>query len=100
MKTAEAYLREGADLYEERSAIYGNNWLLIGKMLEALFPEGVTLKTADDWNRMHLFIQMMTKVTRYSACWKEGGHVDSSLDLTVYTSMLHALDQIIKEMKK
>lgn len=59
----------------------------------ALFPDGLTLKTADDWNRAHLFLLGVVKQSRYAVNFEKGGHRDSARDLTVYSAMLEAVDE-------
>lgn len=95
-KTAADVLDEGAKTYRERNAIYGDNYLKVGAVMEALFPEGVFIKTADDWNRLHIFILGIVKQTRYIENWHKGGHADSTLDNTVYSAMLHQIDEDIR----
>lgn len=97
MKNAAEFLREGAKTFDERNAIYGNNYLNVGKALEALFPEGLALKTADDWNRIHIFMLGIVKQSRYANNFCKGGHPDSSHDNTVYSAMLESIDADIAE---
>lgn len=93
---AHQILREAAKTYEERNAIYGDNYLRVGKVMEAHFPEGVTIKTADDWNRLHIFLLGVVKDTRYITNWYKGGHQDSTRDKTVYGGMMEEIDMEIE----
>lgn len=85
-------LAEAAQTYAERHAVYGDNYKLVGNVLAALFPEGLRLVTADDWNRAHIFMLMIVKQTRYVQNWDRGGHQDSIRDNTVYSAMLEEID--------
>jgi hypothetical protein len=78
-----------ADTYRERSKQYGNNWRKIGAVMVALYPTGLTLETEDDFNKFHLFLLSMVKLTRLS----ESGlsHQDSAHDNAVYSAMLESL---------
>jgi len=78
-----------ADTYRERSKQYGNNWRKIGAVMVALYPTGLTLETEDDFNKFHLFLLSMVKLTRLS----ESGlsHKDSAHDNAVYSAMLESL---------
>jgi hypothetical protein len=78
-----------ADTYRERSKQYGNNWRKIGAVMMALYPTGLTLETEDDFNKFHLFLLSMVKLTRLS----ESGlsHQDSAHDNAVYSAMLESL---------
>jgi hypothetical protein len=90
-------LQQAAELFKERSAQYGDNYLKIGSVLQALFPDGMRIATADadvrhEWNRAHLFMMILVKVTRYAENWDKGGHQDSLRDLAVYAAMLESVD--------
>jgi hypothetical protein len=86
------FLAEGAETYRERAAAYGDNWRRVGPVMAALRPQGFDLKTEEDHNRFHILMLAIVKVTRYVENWDKGGHEDSTLDLSVYAAMLHAID--------
>lgn len=90
-KSVPEMLREGAATYEERNKIYGSNYKKFGVAFAPLLA-GITLNTATDVNRMGVLIQMLSKISRYVENWAKGGHDDSLLDLSVYTTMLRELD--------
>jgi hypothetical protein len=92
MKKVPEILREGADTYEERNKVYGDNYKRHGAVMAALFPNGADLQTTDDHNRFGVLTQMVAKLGRYCENWSRGGHPDSTHDLVVYTGMLHELD--------
>lgn len=96
MKTAAEFLREGAQTFEDRNKVYGNNYLNVGGAMAALFPDGVTLKTADDHNRFHIFMLGIVKLSRYCNNWSNNGHADSIHDNTVYSAMLESIDEEIR----
>jgi hypothetical protein len=86
MKNAGEILTDQLKTFDERGAIYGDNYLRIGPVMAALFPNGCTLTTADDWNRMHLFMMTMVKATRLAVT--DLKHFDSAYDAGVYYAML------------
>lgn len=86
-------LRAAAATYEQRNALYGDSYKNFGKVMSALFPNGLALETLDDWNRMGVFNMIVSKVTRYAANLSAGGHSDSAHDLSVYAAMLEELTQ-------
>lgn len=92
MKTADQFLTEAAETFKARNAVYGNNYLNVGGAMASLFPKGVTLKTADDFNRFHIFMLGVVKLSRYCNNWEKGGHADSMHDNTVYSAMLESID--------
>jgi hypothetical protein len=48
-------LRDLANLYEERNETYGDNYKRFGHMAAMMFPNGLIIRSADDWNRLALF---------------------------------------------
>jgi len=96
-KTVPEMLMEAAAVYKQRQDIYGYNYLAFGKVMMALFPDGLTVSDIDTWNRLGIFVQMMSKTTRYASQFKEGGHDDSLLDLSVYSQMLREVDSMGKK---
>lgn len=95
-KDAAKILREAAQTFEDRNAVYGNNFLNVGKVMAGFFPDGLKVKSADDWNRLHIFLLQVIKMTRYVNNWQVGGHPDSIHDNTVYSAMLEMIDELIK----
>lgn len=79
-------------LYAQRNALYKDNYKHFGTTLIGIFPEGLNLKTAEDFNRFAIFVLMMSKLTRYGASVATGGHADSLDDLAVYAQMLREYD--------
>ena len=88
-----AELEAKAQLYAERNKLYGDNYKRFGPIMVLLFPGGVTLATAEDFNRFGIFVQLVSKMTRYSENFTRGGHDDSLDDTAVYAMMLRELDQ-------
>lgn len=89
--TVPEILRAMAATYEERNALYKDNYKRIGAMFVLLFPEGLTVREPDDWNRLFLLIHCIGKMTRYAAQFGAGGHKDSAHDAAVYAAMLEEL---------
>ncbi len=87
-KTVPEIMRAAADTYEERNKIYKDNYKRIGSMLEALFPEGVQLRTADDFARWQLFVLKVEKLSRLAISGLT--HKDSAHDDIVYSAMLES----------
>ena len=80
-----------AATYRERNALYKDNYKRFGDLMMALFPEGLTVKTRDEWNRICIFMMISSKLTRYAANFEKGGHEDSIHDAGVYSAMLEEL---------
>jgi len=103
MDTKDPYVTEllnrMAKLYAERNAVYKDNYLKVGGVMEALFPEGMVLKTAEDYNRWHLLELAIVKLTRYANQYEKGGHADSIEDMIVYLAMVAGLDNEADTLK-
>ena len=89
-------LRDAAKLFEERNAAYGGNYTGFPAVLEAMFPEGVTLNGGAELARFAFICQLMMKLTRYGRNVNKGGHDDSLEDMAVYAIMSAELDGIAK----
>lgn len=81
-------LRSMADTFEERNKVYGDNYKMVGPIMTILFPHGVQLRTADDFNKWHLLELTIVKLTRFAASGMT--HVDSIHDAAIYCAMVEA----------
>lgn len=84
-------------LFEERNALYKDNYKNFGRTLMGLFPNGITLTTEEQFNRFALFLQLVHKNSRYAHSIATGGHADSLDDISVYSQMLQEYDADCKE---
>ena len=82
-------LKKAAQTFHERNAVYKDNANNVANVMGALFPNGVVLKTPDDFNRWHLFELLIVKLTRFA----NSGllHKDSIHDAMVYAAMVESL---------
>ena len=80
------------EIYRERGKVYGDDYKQAGAMYAAMFPRGLTLKTAAEFNRMSLFIHLAAKVARYAQGGMQRGHEDSLNDIAVYAQMMQEID--------
>lgn len=85
-------LRKAADIYEQRNAVYGDNYKTFGSWAAPLLAD-VTARSPRDMNRLGILIQIMGKLGRYVANFNRGGHEDSLIDMAVYAMMLSEMDQ-------
>ena len=84
-------LRLAAETYEQRNKLYGDNYKRWGVIFNLLFPNGVKISSTEDANRLGVFVQCLSKMTRYAEGFETGGHQDSAHDLCVYAAMLEEL---------
>lgn len=95
-KSVPQALSDLGQLYAERNALYKDNYKHFGKTMMGLFPNGLSLETEYEFNRFCLFMQVVHKMSRYSHSLKNGGHVDSIDDATVYLQMLQEYDGLTR----
>lgn len=86
-------LEECAEIRKERNPNYGGSYKTVGSIFKAIFPEGVELKTEDDFNRFCVFGAVIGKISRYSPNFSDCGHADSLKDIANYALMLAELDE-------
>lgn len=89
-------LHKAADLFEKRDKAYGSSYKQFGEIVLAFFPDGIILKTEDDFTRWGLLNMIFSKINRYCNNFQEGGHPDSLADLSVYSAMLAEIDKVRK----
>lgn len=93
-------MAEAAKTFRQRNALYGDSYKHFHEHMMTLFPEGLTLKTADEWSRFGILFYAIGKLVRYANNFSTGGHVDSAHDLGVYAFMLEELSRIGFKEKK
>lgn len=96
VKTVPERLKALGALYADRNAQYKDNYKRFGAILLAIFPDGLILKTEEDFNRFSLFLQIVHKITRYAPSIGSGGHPDSLDDTAVYAQMLSEYDDEVR----
>ena len=89
-------VRESYDDIEEdhgQIVIYGEaGHAEVNGLIGQTNAEAITVKTEEEWNRLHLFLLSIVKTSRYANNYLKGGHADSVLDNIVYLAMLHEID--------
>lgn len=96
-KNAGDILIDGGKTFLERHAVYGNNFLKVGNMMVAMFPDGLTITTSEDWVRLELLIMKVVKFSRYAENFTRGGHKDSIHDDMIYAAMLEHVDEVLRK---
>lgn len=85
---------------KDRSLIYGEGHFDTGRAMANLFPNGVTLRTDEDFARFMTFCLIMVKISRYAHNFSMGGHRDSIHDNGVYSFILEDIDDHYSKQKK
>lgn len=93
LSTPATLLATAAATYTQRNALYGDSYLVFGKVMAAMLPAGIELSGEKAFNRFGVFTQCVSKLTRYAANLQAGGHQDSAHDLCVYAAMLESLTE-------
>lgn len=89
---AEPLLRRALATYADRRGTYGPSELHFADIAMAMFPGGLTLHSHTDWIRFGIFVQMLSKLARYTKDWN-APHIDSIHDMIPYAAMLEAEDR-------
>lgn len=89
MKDTTDILLEMAETYKERKKVYGENYKKVGDVMIALFPDGVTIGTKEQFVVWHLFELVVVKLTRFANSGLS--HEDSIHDLAVYAAMVESM---------
>jgi hypothetical protein len=98
-KNAGVLLGDLSKLFLERNALYKDNYKKFGNILVQMFPDGITLKSPEEFNRFALFLQIIHKQTRYAHSVLDGGHADSLDDTSVYAQLLQEFDNDCREAR-
>lgn len=87
-KTVPEILRDMADTFQERNAVYGDNYKQVAQLVKVMFPNGVPpeLVVTDQW---HLFELKLVKLSRFAI--SNLTHVDSIHDDAVYSAMIESI---------
>lgn len=94
------FLEEAGQTYKDRNAVYQDNFRVVGRVMESLFPNGApNLHDQHDYNRWHIFELVIVKLTRYVANWSMPDR-DSLVDLLPYVSILASLDEELREREE
>ena len=83
--TTPEILEQMAETFRERNLIYGDNWEAVGRVMKAMFPDGLPDAQLISNPHWHLFEWMVTKITRYAVSGLT--HIDSVHDIAVYAAM-------------
>jgi len=81
--------KEMAATFEERGAVYKDDYVDFAKLLTVLFPGGPTIKSEMEWIKFDFLCRILSKVTRFTQSGMT--HIDSTHDIAIYAAMLEAL---------
>ena len=80
-------------IFEERKDQYGNNYLYWGEVMDKLYPEGLTVKGVNDWNKLGVLVQIVSKLTRYTTGNSDKEIINDTLnDMSIYSQMLAKIE--------
>jgi hypothetical protein len=91
-KRADYLINKALKTFMQRRKVYGDSYIVHAKVMAAMFPEGVSLKTEVDMARWSVLNLILIKLVRYSRDFKLP-HQDSIHDCGVYSFVLEELDQ-------
>ena len=94
MKTVPELLQDAAKTFAERDKVYGSAYKRQGKVLAALFPNGLNLITEEDFCKFALLSMIVGKVNRWTTAFSSRNkHEDSLHDLGIYAFMLQEIEE-------
>lgn len=95
MSDAEENLKLALRTFQNRNAVYGASYQEFGPFMAALFPDGLQLKTSEEFGRFGAFTMCAVKLHRYAQALRAGraGHEDSAHDLICYAAILQELTE-------
>ncbi len=97
-------LHEMAELYDFKHKKYGNNYKEFEDVMIGLLPGESYSSFQGQWNRLGVFTNIITKISRFSKHFKQNGDQDVKVeclkDLIVYSAMLLELEEPQKPSTK
>ncbi len=92
--TVAGLMKEAGKLFKSRNKEYGSSYLSFGKLCDATFPDGLTIKGVKSWTRFGVIFQQLIKTTRIAQTFSRTGkaHLDSCRDAGVYSFMLEEVE--------
>lgn len=81
-------LESMAATFRERGEVYGDNYLTWGRLMAVLHPDGIDLRSEDDFNRFGMYVWIVAKLQRFAS--SDLTHIDSIHDLGAYAAMLES----------
>lgn len=92
---ADKLLEQKAELFRRKNKQYGSTYKEFGKVMLALFPEGIACVTEKSFTEFGIFHMLVHKIHRMSKTLgnpeKRDTLLDSVRDLQVYGAMLEEL---------
>lgn len=83
-----------AKTFKAKNEEYGDTYHQHGKIIMALFPDGVPAQEDEaDAIRFGILTMIVSKLCRYVVNYENGGHEDSLNDLSIYAQMLAEVDR-------
>lgn len=89
-------LKNCAELYQIKGNQYGHSYKKFGKIMESLYPDGITIKGEIEFNHYGIFFMLVHKIIREGLMIKSPEAnkerlMDSTEDSIVYQAMLAEL---------
>jgi hypothetical protein len=81
-------LQQAADTYRARNKVYGDNYRMVGPIMQTMFPQGAPAELLGS-DQFHLFELIIVKLTRFAI--SNLTHQDSIHDAAVYAAMIEGI---------
>jgi hypothetical protein len=73
MRQLELEYQEAMELCQKKNKDYGNAKEVAGKLMKMMFPKGIKLVTASQFNEFNMFVMIMSKVIRFANLSQSNG---------------------------
>lgn len=86
--------------FKDRDNQYGKSYVKFGAMMDALFPDGLTVKGKDSFVQLGVFVQQVSKLMRICSGSFDKVHMDSARDLSVYAAIMASYQSYVDSKPK
>ena len=92
-------IKKATATHKERNKQYNKNYVKFGSIMDAMFPNGLTIKGAKEWAKFGLFFMAVVKTSRNAETFalKKTFDVDTTHDTGVYSFLL---EETITELEE
>jgi len=87
-------LKKAEATHKARNKEYNTSYVKFGKIMDSIFPDGITIKGWKQWVKFGLFFMNMSKMSRNAESFimYRKFHLDSTHDAGVYSFLLEEVE--------
>ena len=90
----EKIIEKAIKTHKDRDEEYGKSYVKFGKIIDSIFPDGLTIKGWKQWAKFGLFFMTVSKISRNAESFlaHKKFHIDSTHDAGVYSFLLEEVE--------